>query len=116
MRNSGIISAQSHDKSIDNFLIDMDQGGRAVPVTIAKTLLSAQEVRLEVHQRKLEALQHRIRVLCKDADPSVMTTSRQAKEMLQAQGTEPVGFLQFFNTWRFCYWPLCSAFAWSLPA
>lgn len=59
-----------------------------------------QEVRLEVHKRKLEALRHRVRVLCPDSDPSHVSSVSKAMETLLRHGTEPVGFLQFFNLWR----------------
>ena len=59
-----------------------------------------QEVRLEVHKQKLEALKHRVRVLCPGINAQELTSAAAALEVLQERGTEPVGFLQFFNIWR----------------
>jgi len=60
----------------------------------------AQEVRKEVDARRMEALRHRVRVLCPDSKPEKIHTPQAALRELEVNGSEPVGFLQTFNMWR----------------
>lgn len=63
--------------------------------------VSMQIVEEQVDERMLEALQHRIRVLCPAGrEPKRIRTEQDAYAELARSGTEPVGFLQVFNTWR----------------
>lgn len=63
--------------------------------------LAKRDVEAAVESRMLEALRHRIRVLCPSADPLASTTPDQARKTLAARGAQ-VGFLQFFNLHRTC--------------
>ena len=67
---------------------------------ISLTLVMLQVVRQEVESRELEALKHRVRVLCPDSRPDQLLTTQAALVELERKGTEPIGFLQTFNTWR----------------
>ena len=59
-----------------------------------------QIVRQEVESRELEALKHRVRVLCPDSHPDQLLTKQAALVELDRRSTEPIGFLQTFNIWR----------------
>lgn len=48
----------------------------------------------------MEALRHRVRVLCPDSKPEKIHTPQAALRELEVNGSEPVGFLQTFNMWR----------------
>lgn len=52
--------------------------------------------RYQIESRQLEAWQHRVRVLCPDWTGEVATVDA-AREVLQKQGNDSVGFLQVFN-------------------
>eukprot|EP00798_Chlamydomonas_sp_ICE-L_P003271 gene3271-13295_t len=55
----------------------------------------------EIGTRKMSALRQRVRVLCPSfADPNTLMTEEQATEVLRAEGTDEIGFLQFFNLHR----------------
>ncbi len=53
-----------------------------------------------VEQRSLEAMQHRVRVLCPGVQPERISSLEEAAAVLESRGEEPVGFLKFFNSWR----------------
>lgn len=53
-----------------------------------------------IERRSLDALRHRVRVLCPGVQPEQIRSQEEAAAVLESRGIEPVGFLQFFNTWR----------------
>ena len=59
-----------------------------------------QRVRKQVDARRLEALRHRVRVLCPDSNPAKIHNPQAALRELELKGSEPIGFLQTFNMWR----------------
>lgn len=42
----------------------------------------------------------RVRVLCPTIDPDTVDDAGTAMAVLEDYGVEPVGFLQFFNSWK----------------
>ena len=54
----------------------------------------------QVETGELEALRHRVRVLCPGRDVASVHSKEQALRELQQHGIEPVGFLQIFNLHR----------------
>ena len=58
-----------------------------------------QAIQKEIDVKQLQALKHRVRVLCSERIARTCTTVGQAKAALR-RGHAEVGFLQFFNLWR----------------
>ena len=70
-------------------------------------LQHVQILEAEVEQRRLEALRHRVRVLCPQKDVAQIRSIEDAEQELGRGNVEPVGFLQIFNAWR--YLPILKA-------
>ena len=77
-----------------------DQPEGILMVTACHLGLPLQVVQTEVDRRKLEALQHRLRVLSPDKQERTAKSIEHAKQLLSSLTSEKVGFLQTFNSWR----------------
>ncbi|KAI8477056.1 MAG: hypothetical protein J3K34DRAFT_169991 [Monoraphidium minutum] len=58
------------------------------------------EVEAVIQDGKLDALRHRVRVLCPNADPARVRTCEEALKLIESRGTDHLGFLQFFHLHR----------------
>lgn len=80
------------------------QGHLAIKGLLSKELISelSRQLSQVIDKQKLQALKHRIRVLCPGQDGSQIRSTHQAERVLRRQATDELGFLQFFNTHREC--------------
>lgn len=87
---------------LDYYLVKYrwDQPEGILMVTACHLGLPLQVVQSEVDRRKLEALQHRLRVLSPDKQERAARSIEHAKQLLSSLTSEKVGFLQTFNSWR----------------
>jgi hypothetical protein len=58
------------------------------------------DVEAAVAAGRLQALRHRLRVLCPGIDPATVTSEVAAQRLLENEASDELGFLQFFNLHR----------------
>eukprot|EP00850_Spirogloea_muscicola_P008577 SM000046S16358 [mRNA] locus=s46:151657:153958:- [translate_table: standard] len=68
----------------------------------SEAAMAAPDLLAAADRSMLQALRHRVEVLCPGADPLSVNDVRAAEKLLQRKAVDKVGFLQIFNLHRTC--------------